>query len=276
MKELAPAPAPPSLPSSRGGKGPSSPHSPGWGRGEDAASSDLEQRHTEGEFLGSPPTWGLQADPRDQLPWIYSQLLKSQLLPGAAGLGKVGSFGTAATPIPAQRQPGEHPREAAALPGSSWGAEDAPSHSGDEGFPGCSEGGTGTGMSTMALTSWPTVPTGAGSSLPAFAEVVDQDQHPQGDEEVCSDDPCHGQGVQLLAGGTHCRGGGQGDAQSQGSLTRGLAQGYTQLGRGKGQTEGEGESPSAKNGLWDLSLPTQSGNGLGSAAFTQPSAGKAA
>lgn len=64
----------------------------------------------------------------------------------------------------------------------------------------------GTGMSGVALTSWPSVPSRAGPSLPAFAEVIDQDEHAQGDEQVCSDDPCHGQGVQFLTVGTHCRG----------------------------------------------------------------------
>lgn len=121
-----------SLPSQQGweAQGWSSPRSPGLGQGEDAASSDLKQRHREGESLGIPVLRHLQADPRAR---HTMDILSSQR--GNWCLGNrsmcAESFGTAATPIPAQRQPGEHPWEAGALTGSWWGAEAAPSHSGD-------------------------------------------------------------------------------------------------------------------------------------------------
>lgn len=176
-------------------------------------------------------------------------------------MGCAGSFGTAATPIPAQRQPGEHTRgtwTAGAVPGSSWGAEDAP-HRGDEGFSGCSEDPTGAGT---ALTSWPPVPSSAGSSLPAFAAVVDQDQHAQGDEDVCRDDPCHRQRVQLLAVGAHCR-------DERGEMLRAQVLLTWHRVMGKGQAGREGESPKISS----RALPTQSGNGLGSTTSTHGSVG---
>lgn len=56
----------------------------------------------------------------------------------------------------------------------------------------------------MALTSRPTASTRTRSPLPVFAEVIDQNQHPEGDEKIRSDDPCHCQGVQLLTVCAHC------------------------------------------------------------------------
>lgn len=57
----------------------------------------------------------------------------------------------------------------------------------------------------MALTSWPTAGTTARSPLPVFAEVIDQNQHPEGDEKIRSDDPYHCQGIQLLTVCAHCQ-----------------------------------------------------------------------
>lgn len=56
-----------------------------------------------------------------------------------------------------------------------------------------------------ALTSWATASASARFPLPVFAEVIDQDQDPEGDEKICSDDPCHCQGIQLLAVCAHCQ-----------------------------------------------------------------------
>lgn len=60
-------------------------------------------------------------------------------------------------------------------------------------------------MPEMALTSWPTASTSARSPLPVFAEVIDQSEHPKGDEKIRTDDPCHCQGIQLRTVCAHCQ-----------------------------------------------------------------------
>lgn len=243
--------------------------------------------------MGIPVTRDFQDDPRarhtmGQLPWLYSELLKRQLLPGAGGLAPAQQPGKwvpvcreplAQQPLPSLHKGSlENTWEAGALFGSSWRAEDAPSRQavGTSDSLGAQQMSRGAGGSAMALTSWPTVPARAGSSLPAFAEVIDQDQHPQGDEKVCSDDPCHGQGIQLLAVGTHCRGvRGGGDAQSQGR-PRPRSPGCWHRATGswegeKGKLKGKGRFLLPKMGPRTLLLPTQSGKGLGSTTFTHPS-----
>lgn len=186
------------------------------------------------------------------------------------GLGT--GFLCAATAIPAHRQPGKHVWEAGARFGGSWGAEEALSHSEGEDFTGAQSMARAAGSSGLALTSWPIFPTSTGSSLPAFAEVVDQDEHAQGDEEVGSDDPCHHQGIQLLTVGTNCRG-----TRAREMLRARNGPGLAQV-RAPGRWEGEKGKLGGKGGfrLPKMSsrtplLPTQSGNGLGSTTFTHPS-----
>lgn len=63
----------------------------------------------------------------------------------------------------------------------------------------------GEQTSEMALTSWPTASSSSRLPLLVFAEVMDQNQYPQGDEKIRNDDPCHSQGIQLLTVCAHCQ-----------------------------------------------------------------------